>query len=132
MGLFNQQMEESVSFDTLKVPSISYSSSLSPMSDTSYGSSSSDTEWAPIRGSPYQRRTKKSPEERKLRKMEQNKTAALRYRQKKHDESYMLHREREELQVNNEHLKKTASELSLELKYIKKLVKEVCQIQGLL
>jgi len=104
-----------------------------------FSSSSSDTEWTPAssdweesRGTPYGKRVKRSPEERKARKMEQNKTAALRYRQKKHKEINNAQIERDDLHKRNVELKKTASDLSTELKYIKKLLKEVCQAKGLL
>jgi len=111
-------------------PSPSPSPSTSSGSDTEWVPSSS--EWGETRGTPYGRRSKRSPEERKMRKMEQNKTAALRYRKKKHQEMNKAQIERDELVAKNEVLKKTASDLSTELKYIKKLLKEVCQAKGLL
>jgi len=153
-----EKMDETTYLDSLQVP---YSSSVaaspaSPKSEASwssntlevpypsespspFSSSGSDSEWVPTsnewgqtRGTPYGRRSKRTPEERKLRKMEQNKTAALKYRQKKHKEMNKSNIERDELLIKNGELKKTASELSTELKYIKKLLKEVCQAKGLL
>jgi len=153
---FPGKIEDTTTLDSLEAP---YSSAVaaSPNSEVSWSgsnslqvsypspspspstSSGSDTEWVPsssewgeTRGTPYGRRSKRSPEERKMRKMEQNKTAALRYRQKKHQEMNKSHMERDELVAKNEVLKKTASDLSTELKYIKKLLKEVCQAKGLL
>lgn len=154
-----EKMEEetTTSLDSLQVP---YSSvAASPKSEVSWSvnslqvpypspsvdspsppsSSGSDTEWVPssnewgeTRGTPYGRRSKRSPEERKMRKMEQNKTAALKYRKKKHQEMNKSSIERDELLSKNIELKKTAGDLSTELKYIKKLLKEVCQAKGLL
>ena len=82
--------------------------------------------------SPYSRRSKKSPEERKQQKMEQNKTAALRYRQKKHHEVQKYAEEKEVLIEKREKLQKEAESLSTELHYMKKLMKEVCRSQGLI
>jgi len=151
-----EKMEETTSLDPFEVP---YPSPVaaSPKSEASWSSSNtlqvsypspspspstssgSDTEWVPsssewgeTRGTPYGRRSKRSPEERKMRKMEQNKTAALRYRKKKHHEMNKSQIERDELLAKNEDLKKISSDLSTELKYIKKLLKEVCQAKGLL
>jgi len=153
---FSGKMEDTTALDSLEVPypsavatppnsevSWSGSNSLqvsypspSPSPSTSSGSDTewmpSSSEWVETRGTPYGRRSKRSPEERKMRKMEQNKTAALRYRKKKHQEMNKAQIERDELVAKNEVLKKTASDLSTELKYIKKLLKEVCQAKGLL
>jgi len=108
------------------------SSSPSPASSDSEYTPSSN-EWVQTPGTPYgTRKAKRSPQERKMRKMEQNKTAAVRYRRKKHEEMNNAQMERDELRSRNVDLNKTASDLSLELKYIKKLLKEVCQAKGLL
>jgi hypothetical protein len=151
LSSFPEKME-ATSLDTLKVPYPSPGPA-SPKSESSwisnqvaypssspspYSTSGSDTDWVPTtewdetRGTPYGRKSKRTPAERKMRKMEQNKTAALRYRKKKHEEMNSSEKERDELRNRNEELKKTAGNLSTELKYIKKLFKEVCQAKGLI
>ncbi|XP_037545724.1 cyclic AMP-dependent transcription factor ATF-4 [Nematolebias whitei] len=63
--------------------------------------------------------------EKKLKKMEQNKTAATRYRQKKRVEQESLTSEREELEKKNHELKEKAESISREIQYLKDLMEEV-------
>lgn len=63
--------------------------------------------------------------EKKLKKMEQNKTAATRYRQKKRVEQESLNSEREELEKKNHELKEKAESISREIQYLKDLMEEV-------
>lgn len=63
--------------------------------------------------------------ERKLKKMEQNKTAATRYRQKKRVEQELLNGELEELEKKNGELTEKAESISREIKYLKDLMEEV-------
>ncbi|KAM4750469.1 cyclic AMP-dependent transcription factor ATF-4 isoform 2-T2 [Anableps anableps] len=63
--------------------------------------------------------------EKKLKKMEQNKTAATRYRQKKRVEQEHLNSELEELEKRNNELKEKAESISREIQYLKDLMEEV-------
>ncbi|XP_003202306.1 cyclic AMP-dependent transcription factor ATF-4 [Meleagris gallopavo] len=61
----------------------------------------------------------------KLKKMEQNKTAATRYRQKKRAEQEALSGECRDLEQKNQALKEKADSLSKEIQYLKDLIEEV-------
>nr|XP_061791839.1 cyclic AMP-dependent transcription factor ATF-4-like [Nerophis lumbriciformis] len=63
--------------------------------------------------------------EKKLKKMEQNKTAATRYRQKKRVEQEQLTVEREALETRNRELAERADAISREIQYLKDLMEEV-------
>ncbi|XP_029358173.1 cyclic AMP-dependent transcription factor ATF-4 isoform X2 [Echeneis naucrates] len=63
--------------------------------------------------------------EKKLKKMEQNKTAATRYRQKKRVEQDQLNSECEELEKRNRELTEKAESISREIQYLKDLMEEV-------
>ncbi|KAF3814386.1 cyclic AMP-dependent transcription factor ATF-4 [Mirounga leonina] len=63
--------------------------------------------------------------DKKLKKMEQNKTAATRYRQKKRAEQEALTGECKELEKQNEALKERADSLAKEIQYLKDLIEEV-------
>ncbi|KAM9856493.1 cyclic AMP-dependent transcription factor ATF-4 [Aulostomus maculatus] len=63
--------------------------------------------------------------EKKLKKMEQNKTAATRYRQKKRVEQEQLNVEREELEKRNHELAEKVESISKEIQYLKDLMEEV-------
>ncbi|XP_071360244.1 cyclic AMP-dependent transcription factor ATF-4 isoform X2 [Trachinotus anak] len=63
--------------------------------------------------------------EKKLKKMEQNKTAATRYRQKKRVEQELLNTECEELEKRNHELAEKAESISREIQYLKDLMEEV-------
>ncbi|KAL0587862.1 Cyclic AMP-dependent transcription factor ATF-4 [Plecturocebus cupreus] len=63
--------------------------------------------------------------DKKLKKMEQNKTAATRYRQKKRAEQEALTGECKELEKKNEALKDRADSLAKEIQYLKELIEEL-------
>uniref|UniRef100_UPI0037E85EB0 cyclic AMP-dependent transcription factor ATF-4 isoform X2 n=1 Tax=Semicossyphus pulcher TaxID=241346 RepID=UPI0037E85EB0 len=63
--------------------------------------------------------------EKKLKKMEQNKTAATRYRQKKRVEQEQLGSEMDELEKRNHELTEKAESISREIQYLKDLMEEV-------
>lgn len=64
--------------------------------------------------------------EKRQRKKEQNKTAALRYRHKKRSEQGSVLSEYEELEKRNIELKTKVSEMSKEVNYLKGLIAEIC------
>ncbi|XP_006029889.1 cyclic AMP-dependent transcription factor ATF-4 isoform X1 [Alligator sinensis] len=68
--------------------------------------------------------------DKKLKKMEQNKTAATRYRQKKRAEQEALSGECRELEQKNQTLKERADSLSKEIQYLKDLIEEVRKAKG--
>ncbi|CAI5785990.1 cyclic AMP-dependent transcription factor ATF-4 [Podarcis lilfordi] len=68
--------------------------------------------------------------DKKLKKMEQNKTAATRYRQKKRLEQEALSGECRELEQKNETLREKADSLSKEIQYLKDLIEEVRKAKG--
>ncbi|XP_062403027.1 cyclic AMP-dependent transcription factor ATF-4 [Sardina pilchardus] len=63
--------------------------------------------------------------EKKLKKMEQNKTAATRYRQKKRVEQDQLHSECTDLENRNRELAEKADSISREIQYLRDLLEEV-------
>ncbi|KAG7999338.1 Cyclic AMP-dependent transcription factor ATF-4 [Nibea albiflora] len=63
--------------------------------------------------------------EKKIKKMEQNKTAATRYRQKKRVEQELLSTELEGLEKRNHELVEKAESISREIQYLKDLMEEV-------
>ncbi|XP_067621906.1 cyclic AMP-dependent transcription factor ATF-4 [Eurosta solidaginis] len=63
-------------------------------------------------------------EDRKIRKKEQNKNAATRYRQKKKIEMEIVLNEEQQLTQRNEELKRVLAERQREAKYLKTLIKE--------
>lgn len=63
--------------------------------------------------------------EKKLKKMEQNKTAATRYRQKKRVEQELISTELEVLEKRNRELTEKAESISREIQYLKDLMEEV-------
>lgn len=68
--------------------------------------------------------------DKRLKKMEQNKTAATRYRQKKRAEQEALTGECKELEKKNEALKEKADSLAKEIQYLKDLIEEVRKARG--
>ncbi|XP_072512296.1 cyclic AMP-dependent transcription factor ATF-4 [Notamacropus eugenii] len=89
---------------------------------------SSDATFLSARLKPYDRPLEDKKEkkvDKKLKKMEQNKTAATRYRQKKRAEQEALSGECRELEQKNEALKEKADALSKEIQYLKDLIEEV-------
>lgn len=75
-------------------------------------------------------RSGKSPSplvtEKRQRKKEQNKTAALRYRHKKRDEHGSVMSEFDELERRNVELKTRVTEMTKEVDYLKGLIAEIC------
>lgn len=63
--------------------------------------------------------------EKKLKKMEQNKTAATRYRQKKRFEQEVLTTELQDLELRNRELAEKAESISREIQYLTDLMEEV-------
>lgn len=63
--------------------------------------------------------------DRKLKKMEQNKTAATRYRKKKRVEQEELNAEQLQLEQRNKELNERAQAISREIQYLKDLMEEV-------
>ncbi|TSK62637.1 Cyclic AMP-dependent transcription factor ATF-4 [Bagarius yarrelli] len=63
--------------------------------------------------------------DKKIKKMEQNKTAATRYRQKKRVEQEVLNAECSELEKRNKELAEKADSISREIQYLKDLIEEV-------
>lgn len=68
--------------------------------------------------------------EKKLKKMEQNKTAATRYRQKKRAEQEALAGECRGLEERNAALRERADGLAKEIQYLKDLLEEVRAARG--
>lgn len=82
------------------------------------------------RAKPY---SPKAPnEEKRLRKKEQNKNAATRYRMKKKAEIKESVMEEKQLMQKNDMLKDEAKELAREIKYLKSLLRDVYKAKGLL
>lgn len=69
----------------------------------------------------------KAPKVKKLKKMEQNKTAATRYRQKKKTEQEALLQEHTQLERKNMELTEKAESMAREIEYLKELMQEVQQ-----
>jgi len=63
--------------------------------------------------------------DRRLKKKEQNKTAALRYRRKKREEKGVVLTEVEELELKNSELKARAGDLTREINYLRGLLDEI-------
>lgn len=123
----------------------SLSSCPSPLSDisfevknsvgTSSGSTSQDDEWyhQEERGKTTKRKTKtRSTEDRKVRKKEQNKNAATRYRQKKKQEIEEILGEERALHDKNHELQTSYNDIKREIKYLKNLMRELYKAKGLL
>uniref|UniRef100_A0A3B5LTM5 Cyclic AMP-dependent transcription factor ATF-4 n=1 Tax=Xiphophorus couchianus TaxID=32473 RepID=A0A3B5LTM5_9TELE len=71
--------------------------------------------------------TSKAPRDKKQKKMEQNKTAATRYRQKKRAEQDSLLVEHAQLERKNVELTEKAESMTREIEYLKELMEEVRQ-----
>ncbi|XP_042309012.1 zinc finger protein 202-like isoform X3 [Sceloporus undulatus] len=67
---------------------------------------------------------------KKLKKMEQNKKAATRYRQKKTAEQEVLSGKCRELEKKNEALREKADKLSKEIQYLKDVIVAVCKVKS--
>lgn len=84
------------------------------------------------RSAPYHKRgPKAAPTDRKQRKKQQNKDAALRYRQKKKAESKDVEGEYVELETKNKELKDKVDGLTREIGYLKDLMTEVYKAKGM-
>jgi len=70
-------------------------------------------------------------QERKLRKKQQNKDAATRYRQKKKEEQAVFDQECDELEARNVRLHDKVNSMTNEIQYLKDLLKEVYKAKGL-
>ncbi|XP_020285020.1 activating transcription factor of chaperone-like isoform X2 [Pseudomyrmex gracilis] len=81
------------------------------------------------RHKPYSR---SSLEDKKVRKKEQNKNAATRYRQKKKQEIKEIQGEERELADHNEKLKTQVKDLQREIGYLKGLMRDLLKAKGLL
>lgn len=71
------------------------------------------------------RRCKLSTNQRKERKKEQNKTAALRYRQRKKEELQVVEEQEQALEEKNKNLKSRVQSLESEIQYLKHLWTEI-------
>ena len=120
----------------------SSSTAISSQYSSNCSSESDDIEWTPTISTgrktravaslsqtvTQQRRTRKrslKTEDRRIRKKEQNKTAATRYRIKKKAELEILLEEEAELEQQNQQLQKRHEDLANEVRYLKKLMREL-------
>jgi len=120
----------------------SSSTAISSQYSSNCSSESDDIEWTPTTSTgrktravaslsqtvTQQRRTRKrslKTEDRRIRKKEQNKTAATRYRIKKKAELEILLEEEAELEQQNQQLQKRHEDLANEVRYLKKLMREL-------
>lgn len=87
--------------------------------------SASSVKVKPLRGAGGEERPPLKTKAKKLKKMEQNKTAATRYRQKKKSEKEALVEEHTLLERKNMELKEKAESMAREIKYLKELMEEV-------
>jgi len=101
----------------------SVSSPESSATELSFGSPASPATTISARFEPYP----KVHSERRAKKKEQNKTAALRYRQKKRDEQGTVLSEYDILERRNSELKSRVEELTKQLSIVKSLVSEILQ-----
>jgi len=118
----------------------SYSASSSPRSDDSFDNTSqsysNDDEWSSKSISPAAKKRKRpygrSLADKKLKKKEQNKNAATRYRQKKKAECEVVLEEERELQEKNNELQVKCADVQREIKYLKSLMRDLYRAKGLL
>lgn len=106
--------------------------------------SSDDPEWIPetiddnrpdnIGKAPKKRRayTKGAPEDKKVRKKEQNKNAATRYRMKKKAEIEVILSEEKGLAKHHDELENKIVDLQREIKYLKGLMRDLFKAKGLI
>ncbi|XP_061166222.1 uncharacterized protein LOC133175107 [Saccostrea echinata] len=115
-------------------------SSQSDGNDPDYSPQQSDDEdYKPKSRSSGKQKTKQrrsgpystTAENRKDRKRDQNKNAAIRYRNKKREEADVLKKEEEKLAEKNKELNDKVSQLTREITYMKDLISEVCKAKGL-
>lgn len=122
------------------------SSPESSSNGSSYGdcSSSEDPEWVPepvenITFNPVQKPQKKrtkpythNPDDKKIRKKEQNKNAATRYRMKKKAEVEVILGEEKQLLDKHGELTGQITDLQREIKYLKGLMRDLFKAKGLI
>lgn len=117
---------ESIVTDEDWSPDSSFSSSAS--SSPIYGGGDEDnTQFVQSKQSEPKKRTRpygRGVEDRKIRKKEQNKNAATRYRQKKKIEMENVLNEEQQLTQRNDELKRILAERQREAKYLKTLIRE--------
>lgn len=116
----------------------------SPGDSSNFGDcSSDDPEWVPETidsaddaslKTPRKRRsyTKAAPEEKRVRKKEQNKNAATRYRLKKKAEVEVILTEERQLLDHNNDLGNQITDLQREIKYLKGLMRDLFKAKGLI
>lgn len=112
------------------------SASSSGFSDSGY----EDPEWSSTKSTesrdssdpPAKKRCLNSTEERKLRKKEQNKNAATRYRMKKKMELEDIIGEEKELMDRHDTLKSEVVEITREIRYLKGLMGDLFRAKGLI
>lgn len=121
-------------------------STSSDASCVSFEDSTDDPEWTPEISSPRasspvsnvsktrQRKPYSRPatDDRKVRKKEQNKNAATRYRQKKKQEIKEIVGEEQELTNHNEKLQSQVGDLQREIRYLKGLMRDLFKAKGLI
>ena len=118
------------------IPEYNLSPVLSPASFVEYSSPASfPSSASPVESPPAPKRSRSLPESRskkptrvarKERKKEQNKTAAIRYRQKKKEEADVMFQRQQELERKNKRLHRQADSMLAEIGYLKKLWQDVC------
>lgn len=117
---------ESIVTDEDWSPDSSFSSSAS--SSPIYGDADEDnSQFVQSKPSESKKRTRpygRGVEDRKIRKKEQNKNAATRYRQKKKIEMENVLNEEQQLSQRNDELKRILAERQREAKYLKTLIRE--------
>lgn len=111
-----------------------------------YSESIASDSYSPIstsRAKPYDRKQDKNSRsktgmtkeekqlDRRLRKKQQNKDAATRYRVKKRAEADMVNGEVDELETRNTELKDTVAQMTGEIQYLKNLLAEVYKVKEL-
>ncbi|XP_054438386.1 cyclic AMP-dependent transcription factor ATF-4 [Pteronotus mesoamericanus] len=121
---------ESLQGSPQRSPSASRAASNSLVSSDTLGGSARPKPYDPPGEKVVAAKVKGEKLDKKLKKMEQNKTAATRYRQKKRAEQEALTGECKELEKKNEALKEKADSLAKEIQYLKDLIEEVRKARG--
>ncbi|XP_065225781.1 activating transcription factor of chaperone isoform X2 [Planococcus citri] len=103
--------------------------SVSGYSSAASSSTASGTTSSRRKSKPYSR---PPPEDRKIRKKEQNKNAATRYRMKKKAEVEEVRNEEKQLEDRNKELKDKLEDINREVKYLKSLMRDVYRKKGLI
>lgn len=136
----NQPPQADSAYSSLNVSAASMVSESDDVSDVVFMDSFTDPAPGPEptakispRSAPYAKaggRGGRKPD-RKERKKEQNRTAALKYRQKKKEETGTVTGEVEQLEERNTELKDKVDSISREINYLKDLLAEVYKAKGL-